>query len=75
MAPGSSIGGSRPKAGVCDEEENLWIAKFPGKNDEIDKGAWEAVTQTLAVNAGITIARSARREIRTPTSHVFDEAI
>lgn len=29
MAPGSSLGGARPKAGVRDPEGQLWIAKFP----------------------------------------------
>ncbi len=70
IAPGSSIGGARPKAGVCDEEENLWIAKFPGRNDEIDKGAWEIVTHTLAVNAGLNIAE-ARAEKCGRAHHTF----
>ncbi len=39
MAPGSSLGGARPKANILDESGNLWIAKFPSKNDTIDKGA------------------------------------
>lgn len=56
MAPGSSIGGARPKAGVCDDQQNLWIAKFPGRNDEFDIGGWEFVVHGLAVNAGITVA-------------------
>ncbi|HUG66922.1 MAG TPA: type II toxin-antitoxin system HipA family toxin [Pirellulaceae bacterium] len=56
LAPGSSIGGARPKAGVCDEEQNLWIAKFPGCHDAFDVGAWEMVVHTLAVAAGINIA-------------------
>ena len=70
MAPGSSIGGARPKAGVCDEEENLWIAKFPGQNDEFDKGAWEMVTQTLAVGAGLTIADARAEKFGRP-HHTF----
>jgi serine/threonine-protein kinase HipA len=56
MAPGSSIGGARPKAGICDEEQNLWIAKFPGRNDEFDVGAWEFVTHQLAIKAGMNVA-------------------
>ena len=70
MAPGSSIGGARPKAGVCDEDENLWIAKFPSRNDEIDKGAWEMVTHTLAVRAGLNIAE-ARAEKFGRSHHTF----
>src|SRR3546814_2063099 len=33
MAPGSSLGGARPKANILDENNELWIAKFPSKND------------------------------------------
>ena len=40
VAPGSSIGGARPKAGVVAEQGQLWIAKFPGRNDDRDVGAW-----------------------------------
>jgi len=43
IAPGSSLGGARPKAGVLDTENNLWIAKFPSANDNRDIGAWEMV--------------------------------
>jgi serine/threonine-protein kinase HipA len=70
MAPGSSIGGARPKAGVCDEADNLWIAKFPGRNDEIDKGAWEMVTHTLAVRAGLSIAEARAEKFGRP-HHTF----
>jgi serine/threonine-protein kinase HipA len=58
MAPGSSLGGARPKANVVDELGNLWIAKFPSKTDNIDKGAWEFVAYKLAVQAGIEMAES-----------------
>jgi serine/threonine-protein kinase HipA len=27
------LGGARPKANILDEYGNLWIAKFPSKND------------------------------------------
>ncbi len=70
IAPGSSIGGARPKAGVCDAEENLWIAKFPGRNDENDKGAWEMVTHTLAVRAGLSIAEARAERLGRP-HHTF----
>jgi serine/threonine-protein kinase HipA len=55
MAPGSSLGGARPKASVSDPEGNLWIAKFPSVNDEYNIGAWEMVVYELAVNSGITV--------------------
>lgn len=57
IAPGSSLGGARPKANLLDED-HLWIAKFPSQNDIIDKGAWEYLTYKLATNAGINMAES-----------------
>ncbi|MDR2269453.1 MAG: type II toxin-antitoxin system HipA family toxin [Sphingobacterium sp.] len=56
IAPGSSLGGTRPKANILDESNEIWIAKFPSKNDTIDKAAWEYLTYKLAVNAGIEMA-------------------
>ncbi|WP_426584220.1 type II toxin-antitoxin system HipA family toxin [Mucilaginibacter sp. R-33] len=56
IAPGSSLGGARPKASVTDPEGNLWIAKFPSANDEYDIGAWEMVVLELASIAGINVA-------------------
>jgi serine/threonine-protein kinase HipA len=58
MAPGSSLGGARPKANILDMDGHLWIAKFPSKNDTINKGAWEYLAYRLAVNAGIEMAES-----------------
>jgi serine/threonine-protein kinase HipA len=56
IAPGSSLGGARPKANIIDEQGQLWIAKFPSQNDTIDKGAWEYLAYRLAVQAGIDMA-------------------
>lgn len=55
LAPGSSLGGARPKASVRDKDGHLTIAKFPRKDDEIDVIAWEAVALTLAGKAGIDL--------------------
>lgn len=55
LAPGSSLGGARPKASVRDKDGHLAIAKFPRKDDEIDVAGWEAVALTLARNAGIEV--------------------
>lgn len=55
LAPGSSLGGARPKASVRDRDGHLMIAKFPHKDDEINTVLWEAVALTLAAQAGITI--------------------
>jgi serine/threonine-protein kinase HipA len=58
IAPGSSLGGARPKANILDNDENLWIAKFPSKTDTVDKAAWEFLTYKLAVSCGIEMAES-----------------
>lgn len=56
MAPGSSLGGARPKASVTDPNSNLWIAKFPSMNDDRDVGAWEMVIHDLAKICGLYVA-------------------
>lgn len=58
IAPGSSLGGARPKANIIDEHKRLWIAKFPSKNDTIDKAAWEYLSYQLALKAGINMSES-----------------
>ncbi len=55
VAPGSSLGGARPKASVVDPRNQLWIAKFPSGNDKRDVGGWEMVTHQLALNAGLNV--------------------
>jgi len=55
LAPGSSLGGARPKASVLDERGEPWIAKFPSASDDHDVGAWEGVVHQLAVTAGIDV--------------------
>jgi serine/threonine-protein kinase HipA len=55
LAPGSSLGGARPKASVRDRDGLLAIAKFPNKGDEVNTVLWEAVALTLAAKAGIPV--------------------
>ncbi|MCW8966621.1 MAG: type II toxin-antitoxin system HipA family toxin [Candidatus Pacearchaeota archaeon] len=55
LAPGSSLGGARPKASVRDRDGHLAIAKFPHKDDEINTVLWEAVALRLAAKAGISV--------------------
>jgi serine/threonine-protein kinase HipA len=55
LAPGSSLGGARPKASVRDRDGHLAIAKFPNKSDEVNAVVWEAVALTLAAKAGIAV--------------------
>lgn len=63
MAPGSSLGGARPKANVLDEKGNLWIAKFPSQNDTVNKAAWEFLAYKLAIKAGIDMAECKLQKI------------
>lgn len=55
LAPGSSLGGARPKASVRDNDGELSIAKFPRKDDENNVVVWEAVALALAEKAGLSI--------------------
>lgn len=55
IRPGSSLGGARPKATVKDPKGQLWIAKFPSKNDDSDTGAWEKVVHDLAGMCGLNV--------------------
>jgi serine/threonine-protein kinase HipA len=70
LAPGSSLGGARPKANIIDEKGNLWIAKFPSKEDTIDKAAWEFLSYKLAVKAGIEMTECKIEKI-TGKHHTF----
>jgi serine/threonine-protein kinase HipA len=55
LAPGSSLGGARPKASVWDRDRRLALAKFPSPSDEVHTILWEAVALTLAKKAGIDV--------------------
>ena len=55
FAPGSSLGGARPKASVIEKDGHLAIAKFPRPDDEINRVVWEAVALALAARAGIAV--------------------
>jgi len=70
VAPGSSLGGARPKASILDNDNQLWIAKFPSKNDQSDIGAWEMLTYELAIAAGVNMAVSQAKKF-TSTNHTF----
>jgi len=57
FAPGSSLGGARPKASVIDQHGHLAIAKFPKETDEYSIETWEEIALRLAERAGITTPR------------------
>jgi serine/threonine-protein kinase HipA len=55
LAPGSSLGGARPKASIIDKDRRLAIAKFPQNDDTWPVTLWEAVALDLASRAGIPV--------------------
>ncbi len=58
IAPGSSLGGARPKASVLNPKNSLCIAKFPSIKDKKNVGAWEMVANKLAAKSGIRVPDS-----------------
>lgn len=65
IAPGSSLGGARPKASVMDANKQLWIAKFPSKSDDKDMGAWEMVANQLGKMAGLNVAEGKLKQFKS----------
>lgn len=57
FAPGSSLGGARPKASVIDQHGHLSIAKFPKETDDYSIETWEEIALRLAERAGIETPR------------------
>jgi hypothetical protein len=55
LAPGTSLGGARPKASVRDKDGRLLVAKFPKRDDDWPVTRWEAVVLRLAAAAGIDV--------------------
>ncbi len=70
MAPGTSLGGARPKANFTDEDGRLWLAKFPAQEDRYDVGAWEFLVHELARRAGIQVP-DARLEELSPRHRTY----
>lgn len=70
IAPGSSLGGARPKATFTMQDGTLWLAKFPGHNDQYDWGSWEYLTYLLAGDAGIVMPE-ARRVLLSDRYHTY----
>lgn len=50
--PGSSMGGARPK-NVVEDEEGLWVAKFPARGDRWNYAAVECAMLRLAGECGL----------------------
>jgi len=56
LRQGTSMGGARPKCSV-EWKNELWIAKFPAKNDSVDIPTIEFATMKLAEKCGIEIPK------------------
>lgn len=54
LDPGTSLGGARPK-NVVEDDDGLWVAKFPARDDRWDNAAVEAGLLSLASRCGIHV--------------------
>lgn len=70
IAPGSSLGGARPKANILDNNGQLWIAKFPSNHDNKDIGVWEYVSWKMARLCGINMSESRLQKLNS-RHHTF----
>lgn len=68
LSPGSSLGGSRPKATLYNNDGELYLAKFGHKDDEYDVSKIEYFTYLLAKSVGIDISDSSFIEISSKRS-------
>jgi serine/threonine-protein kinase HipA len=67
FAPGSSLGGARPKASIIDQHGHLSIAKFPKETDAYSIETWEEIALRLADRAGIVTVHGFLREKLSPS--------
>jgi serine/threonine-protein kinase HipA len=63
LAPGSSLGGARPKASVLGADGQLLMAKFPSQTDDWPIPTWESVAMTLAERAGVVVPAFQLRQV------------
>lgn len=70
VAPGASLGGARPKANLRDGLGRLWIAKFPGADDDHDWALREMLVHQLALAFGLNVS-PARLERLGHGHHTF----
>lgn len=67
LNPGTSLGGARPK-NVVEDDEGLWVAKFPQRGDRWSNAPVEAAMLALARRCGIRVPE-------TRVERVGDEAV
>jgi len=57
LNPGTSLGGARPKATI-EDQDCLWLGKFPARNDRCNLQRIEFATLTLARRCGLHVAQA-----------------
>ena len=73
FAPGSSLGGARPKANVTAPDGSVWIAKFPSVKDDWDVGLKEYETSILARKIGLRTPDTQCRKLSKAGSTFFSK--
>ncbi|MCR1807257.1 type II toxin-antitoxin system HipA family toxin [Stenotrophomonas geniculata] len=68
LEPGTSMGGARPKATIEDDNK-LWLAKFPEREDEFNYQRVEFATLELAERCGLLVTK--RRLIKLDGADVL----
>lgn len=64
IAPGTSLGGARPKANFREKDGSLWIAKFPSREDKRDVGRWEQLLYSMAADCGINVSPARAKQFK-----------
>ena len=57
LDPGTSLGGARPKATI-EDEQSLWLGKFPAKDDRFNLQRVEFATLDLARRCGLNVTQA-----------------
>lgn len=57
LDPGTSMGGARPKATI-EDEDTLWLGKFPARGDRFNLQRVEFATLELARRCGLNVTRA-----------------
>ena len=57
LDPGTSMGGARPKATI-EDGHNLWLGKFPSRDDRFNMQRVEFATLDLARRCGLNVAQA-----------------
>lgn len=78
FAPGSSLGGARPKASIKDKDGHLVVVKFPKETDDYSLETWEAMAFSMAKLAGIQTPKVRLKKIANKNvflSYRFDRVV